>query len=46
MDTIFVATCPACDRQFPVDEEIREMDVLLECPYCRNKFPPESSKIR
>jgi DNA-directed RNA polymerase subunit RPC12/RpoP len=40
MDKIFVAVCPECGRQFPVDESIRDLDVFLECPYCRFKFRP------
>jgi hypothetical protein len=38
MNRIFFVTCPRCDRSFSVDYEIRFVDVLLECPYCRNKF--------
>jgi uncharacterized Zn-finger protein len=43
MNRIFFVTCPQCDRSFSVDYEIRFVDVHLECPYCRNKFPVEEA---
>lgn len=37
MDRLFKVTC-TCGKTFPVDYGIRFVDVLLECPYCRNTF--------
>jgi len=48
MDLVFLATCPACGHELPVDSAIRNADVQLECPKCRRAFdiPPSSRADR
>jgi hypothetical protein len=42
MQRIFWVTC-TCNKSFSVDYAIRNEDVELECPHCRNKFKVEAA---
>jgi hypothetical protein len=42
MERTFTVTC-TCGHPFPVDYELRFMDVELECPACRRKMRVEEA---
>jgi len=42
MQRTFIVTCE-CGHSFPVDYGIRDADVQLECPMCRNKMRAEEA---
>ena len=45
MERTFTVTC-TCGHSFPVDYEIRFVDVELECPACRRKMRVEEAAAR
>ena len=42
-DNIFWVKCPRCGRRFYCDRELRNSDIKLWCPFCRNKFLEKES---
>lgn len=43
MERVFWATCPACEKQFIVNWQLRNAGLKLICPYCDNRFLPEEA---
>lgn len=38
MEESFKVVCPLCKKEFEIEEEIKEFDINIECPYCNTDF--------